>query len=150
MVSVQPIIQVLMIIVSCLLAWGEAWFLDCRVIPQEKNAQRFYRLLMVIEFHFKSIFQKIHFFKKCSVQQSQDNERSPLLDSYLNAVCNIGASVTDGSVANFYSPMESAHNSDCDDDEVSDSKPPNQTDIFKKRKKFERFIQRMNYIKTKE
>lgn len=36
-----------MIIVSCLLAWGEAWFLDCRVIPQEKNAQRFYRLLMV-------------------------------------------------------------------------------------------------------
>lgn len=47
MVSAQPIIQVLMIIVSCLLAWGEAWFLDCRVIPQEKNAQRFYRLLMV-------------------------------------------------------------------------------------------------------
>lgn len=45
---VQPIIQVLMIIVSCLLAWGEAWFLDCRVIPQEKNAQRFYRLFMVI------------------------------------------------------------------------------------------------------
>lgn len=36
-----------MIIVSCLLAWGEAWFLDCRVIPQEKNAQRFYRLMMV-------------------------------------------------------------------------------------------------------
>lgn len=47
MVSAQPIIQVLMIIVSCLLAWGEAWFLDCRVIPQEKNAQRFYRLIMV-------------------------------------------------------------------------------------------------------
>lgn len=43
----QPIIQVLMIIVSCILAWGEAWFLDCRVIPKEKSAQRFYRFLMV-------------------------------------------------------------------------------------------------------
>lgn len=47
LVPVQPIIQVLLIIVSCLLAWGEAWFLDCRVIPQEKSAQRFYRALMV-------------------------------------------------------------------------------------------------------
>lgn len=52
MISAQPIIQVLMIIVSCLLAWGEAWFLDCRVIPQEKNAQRFYRLLMVMHILF--------------------------------------------------------------------------------------------------
>lgn len=62
MVSAQPIIQALMIIVSCLLAWGEAWFLDCRVIPQEKNAQRFYRLLMVITlliFYFVNYFQLI-------------------------------------------------------------------------------------------
>ncbi|XP_055303522.1 steroidogenic acute regulatory protein-like [Sitodiplosis mosellana] len=94
MVSAQPIIQVLMIIVSCLLAWGEAWFLDCRVIPQEKNAQRFYRLLM---------------------SQTDDNERSPLLESYLNTIHNVGH--TDSSVANFYSPIESVHNSDSEGDE---------------------------------
>ncbi|XP_031627447.1 steroidogenic acute regulatory protein-like [Contarinia nasturtii] len=94
LVSAQPIIQVLMIIVSCLLAWGEAWFLDCRVIPQEKNAQRFYRLLM---------------------SQVDDNERSPLLESYLNTLHNFGQ--TDSSVANFYSPIESAHNSDSEGDE---------------------------------
>lgn len=45
--SAQPILQVVMIIVSCLLAWGEAWFLDCRVIPQEKNARRWHRSIMV-------------------------------------------------------------------------------------------------------
>lgn len=111
MISAQPIIQVLMIIVSCLLAWGEAWFLDCRVIPQEKNAQRFYRLLMV-----SSNSDKIKSLLTLFPNQSQDNERSPLLDTYLNAVCNIGA--TDSSVANFYSPIESAHNSDSEDDQV--------------------------------
>lgn len=92
---VQPIIQVLMIIVSCLLAWGEAWFLDCRVIPQEKNAQRFYRLMMA---------------------QTHDNERSPLLESYLNSYHNSGQTDATGSVANYYSPLESEHNSDIDDD----------------------------------
>lgn len=52
----QPIIQVLLIIVSCLLAWGEAWFLDCRVVPQEKNAQRFYRTLVVRSIYTNGIF----------------------------------------------------------------------------------------------
>lgn len=47
MISSEPIIQVLMIIVSCLLAWGEAWFLDCRVIPQEKYAHLVYNAVVV-------------------------------------------------------------------------------------------------------
>lgn len=45
--AAQPVFQVLLIIVSCVLAWGEAWFLDCRVIPKEKHAQRFFRAMMV-------------------------------------------------------------------------------------------------------
>lgn len=53
MISSEPIIQVLMIIVSCLLAWGEAWFLDCRVIPQERYAQLVYNAVVVI---FRLIF----------------------------------------------------------------------------------------------
>lgn len=131
MISAQPIIQVLMIIVSCLLAWGEAWFLDCRVIPQEKNAQRFYRLLMVIYLTFcqsalfscVSIWLHVYLLNfnwrnnSTHIQQSQtdDNERSPLLESYLNTIHNVGH--TDSSVANFYSPIESVHNSDSEGDE---------------------------------
>lgn len=54
--------------------------------------------------------------------QSADNERSPLLDSYLNTIHNFGQ--TDSSVANFYSPIESVHNSDseADEDELYKSK----------------------------
>lgn len=49
-------------------------------------------------------------------QQSQrgDDERSPLLQPYLDdAAFGVG---TEGSVAHFYSPIESAHNSDSEDD----------------------------------
>lgn len=47
--------------------------------------------------------------------QTDDNERSPLLESYLNTIHNFRQ--TDTSVANFYSPIESAHNSDSESDE---------------------------------
>lgn len=38
----QQVFQVLIILVSFTLAWGEAWFLDCRVIPQETYARNYY------------------------------------------------------------------------------------------------------------
>lgn len=47
--------------------------------------------------------------------QTDDNERSPLLESYLNTIHNCGQ--TENSVANFYSPIESVHNSDSEADE---------------------------------
>ncbi|XP_063239016.1 steroidogenic acute regulatory protein-like [Bacillus rossius redtenbacheri] len=37
----QPVFHVLLILVSFVIAWGEAWFLDFRVLPQEQQAQRF-------------------------------------------------------------------------------------------------------------
>uniref|UniRef100_A0A182UXB8 START domain-containing protein n=1 Tax=Anopheles merus TaxID=30066 RepID=A0A182UXB8_ANOME len=38
----QPVFEVLLIVVSFVLAWGEAWFLDCRVIPQERYARNYF------------------------------------------------------------------------------------------------------------
>ncbi|XP_055626709.1 steroidogenic acute regulatory protein-like isoform X2 [Toxorhynchites rutilus septentrionalis] len=38
----QPVFEVLLIVVSFVLAWGEAWFLDCRVFPQEQYARNYY------------------------------------------------------------------------------------------------------------
>lgn len=51
--------------------------------------------------------------------QTHDNERAPLLESYLNYHQSAQTDAT-GSVANFYSPIESVHNSDLDDDDVSE------------------------------
>lgn len=51
--------------------------------------------------------------------QSHDNERAPLLESYLNSYHNSGQTDATGSVA-YYSPLESEHNSDVDDDNHAD------------------------------
>jgi hypothetical protein len=34
----QPAFQVLLVLISFVLSWGEAWFLDFRVLPQESQA----------------------------------------------------------------------------------------------------------------
>ncbi|CAG9860018.1 unnamed protein product [Phyllotreta striolata] len=39
--SSQPVFEVLLVLASFVIAWGEAWFLDFRVIPQENYANRF-------------------------------------------------------------------------------------------------------------
>lgn len=74
--------QVLLIITSFVLSWGEAWFLDCRVIPQEKHARSYFY---------------------AATGGSQD-ERAPLLAS-----TSRGAPSTSipESAGNFYSPYDS-------------------------------------------
>lgn len=37
----QPVLHVLLIIVSFILAWGETWWFDFRVIPRETYTQRY-------------------------------------------------------------------------------------------------------------
>ncbi|CAH1116944.1 unnamed protein product [Phaedon cochleariae] len=39
--SSQPVFEVLLVLASFILAWGEAWFLDFKVIPQETHANRY-------------------------------------------------------------------------------------------------------------
>ncbi|XP_052898838.1 steroidogenic acute regulatory protein-like [Anopheles moucheti] len=88
----QPVFEVLLIVVSFVLAWGEAWFLDCRVIPQERYARDYFVAI---------------------TNPGSMDARTPLLGPFLSATV---AGRTE-SIGNFYSPFDSIHNSDDDDDE---------------------------------
>ncbi|XP_015607384.1 steroidogenic acute regulatory protein-like isoform X1 [Cephus cinctus] len=85
--SSQPVFQVLLVLTSFVLAWGEAWFFDFRVIPQETQARDW--ILGVSSF---------------------DSERAPLLGRFLT-----GAGQYTESVANFYTPMDTPDRSDDED-----------------------------------
>lgn len=39
--ATQPVFQVLLVLISFVLSWGEAWFLDFRVLPQELEAMEY-------------------------------------------------------------------------------------------------------------
>ncbi|XP_023020470.2 steroidogenic acute regulatory protein-like [Leptinotarsa decemlineata] len=79
--SSQPVFEVLLVLVSFILAWGEAWFLDFKVIPQEVHASRFLT--------------------------SAESERAPLIRSYVQGLPSL---YTD-SIGNFYSPRGSPEGS---------------------------------------
>ncbi|EDW32897.1 GL10224 [Drosophila persimilis] len=84
----QQVFEVILIITSFILAWGEAWFLDCRVIPQERHAQHYFRSHI-------------------------SNDRTPLVQpSILIENERPPQSVTD-----FYSPLDTARHSDEEDEE---------------------------------
>ncbi|XP_073964600.1 steroidogenic acute regulatory protein-like [Choristoneura fumiferana] len=76
----QPVYQVFLILASFTLSWGEAWFLDFRVLPQELQA--------------KTILEAI-----AGHQHHQSTERTPLLKPQ--------ASTFGESTANWFSPVES-------------------------------------------
>lgn len=80
-----------MILVSFVLSWGEAWFLDCRVIPQERHATQTARYFM-----------------------GQNDDRARLVSSSHHQ--SQGPPEND---SNFYSPIESGHNSDDEAGEVN-------------------------------
>lgn len=86
----QPVFEVLLIVVSFVIAWGEAWFLDCRVIPQERYARNYY----------------------VALSNPAAESRTPLLAPFLSAAL----SGRTESVGNFYSPYDSIHNSDDEED----------------------------------
>lgn len=83
----------LLIIISFVLAWGETWFLDCRVIPQERYARR-----------YAAYF--------CDPPVPSD-VRTPLV------VAPFLDEVPEPATSTFYSPFETVHNSD-DEDEQQD------------------------------
>ncbi|XP_016972407.1 steroidogenic acute regulatory protein-like [Drosophila rhopaloa] len=86
--SKQQVFEVVLIITSFILAWGEAWFLDCRVIPQERHAQHYFRTMT-------------------------SNDRTPMEQPAIL----IEHERTSQSVTNFYSPMDTAHHSDEEEEE---------------------------------
>ncbi|KDR22110.1 steroidogenic acute regulatory protein-like isoform X2 [Zootermopsis nevadensis] len=83
----QPVFHVLLVLISFVLSWGEAWFLDFRVLPQE--------------------LQAIEYLQGVSSYQS---ERAPLLGNYLQGLQRIDDYTE--SIGNFYSPMDSPQSSD--------------------------------------
>ncbi|XP_044746213.1 steroidogenic acute regulatory protein-like isoform X2 [Coccinella septempunctata] len=78
----QPVFEVLSILVSFILAWGEAWFFDYRVIPQESYANQ--------------------------IIVNTTNERSPLIQHYLRGAA---PSRYTESIENFHSPMNTPEGS---------------------------------------
>ncbi|XP_014236368.1 steroidogenic acute regulatory protein-like [Trichogramma pretiosum] len=99
--SSQPVFQVLLILTSFVLVWGEVWFLDIKVIPQEVQARQWF---------FGGY--------------SGDIERSPLLGPP-----TISASVPQmDNPGHFYTPMDSPEISDDEGDGTDRSK--NATDGF--------------------
>lgn len=84
----QPTFQVMLILVSFVLAWGEAWFLDFRVFSQEMKA------------------------KECLLSSTmyQESERNPVVRNFISNLP--GSRDNPESIANFYSPLESPQDSD--------------------------------------
>ncbi|CAH0551262.1 unnamed protein product [Brassicogethes aeneus] len=74
--SSQPVFEVLLVLTSFVLSWGEAWFLDFRVIPQEEDASRY-------------------------IINNLESERAPLIRNYIHGL----PSLYTESVGNFYSPL---------------------------------------------
>lgn len=88
----DPVFQVLLIIISFVLAWGETWFLDCRVIPQEQHARNY---MLAVQ------------------RNDREDARTPLVAPFLE-VSHEPATST------FYSPFETVHNSDEEDNAQDD------------------------------
>ncbi|XP_015115356.1 steroidogenic acute regulatory protein-like [Diachasma alloeum] len=79
----QPGFQALLIITSFVLAWGETWFFDSRVVPQETQAREW-------------------------ILNAVDSERAPLLRHVFDGPPSRMAE----SVGNFFTPMDSPTHSD--------------------------------------
>ncbi|TMW41764.1 hypothetical protein DOY81_013157 [Sarcophaga bullata] len=97
LIPVSKYLLLYVILSSFVLAWGEAWFLDCRVIPQERHARRYFSAL------------------------TNTSDRSPLVASPLMApfLTTENERRPPESVTDFYSPLDSAHNSDEEEEQVS-------------------------------
>jgi len=102
----QPITyDVMLVLLSFILAWGEALFFDFRMIPLETKAKEIWG--------------------QQPQREIEDDERRPLLGGIggggghggmLERFVE-GSTLYEGSVGNFYSPFESPANSDVEDDE---------------------------------
>ena len=108
----------MLVLLTFVLAWGEVWFYDFRMIPLERKAKEIWSY-------------------QSSGRQAED-ERTPLLapsseEGGMLQRYMAGSTLYEGSVGNFYSPFESPDNSDDEDDdmEVSGVRVPK---IFRRKK----------------
>jgi len=93
----QPITyDVMLILLSFILAWAEVWFFDFRLIPLERKAREMW-----------------------SSRAGQETERTPLLAPSQTLLPRFlqGSTLYEGSVGNFYSPLQSPHDSGDEEEE---------------------------------
>lgn len=81
--STQPVFEVLLVLTSFVLSWGEAWFLDFRVLPQESYASRY-------------------------IITNAEPERTPLIRQYIQGLPSSNYAESN---SNFYSPIPSPNGS---------------------------------------
>ena len=101
----QPLTyNVMLVLLSFIITWGEVWFFDLRMIPLERKAREMWGE---------------------NGDKTEDNERSPLLggggqgsgEGGMLQRFMEGSTLYEGSVGNFYSPFESPEVSDDEEDE---------------------------------
>ena len=93
----QPITyDVMLILLSFILAWAEVWFFDFRLIPLERKAREMW-----------------------SSRAGQETERTPLLAPSQTLLPRFlqGSTLYEGSVGNFYSPLQTPHDSGDEEEE---------------------------------
>lgn len=134
----QPVFQVCLVLISFVVAWTEAWFLDFRVIPQELHAQQYLQSKLFLEFQSWGKIFDTHFISPDSLRQSDSltalfndpQMRNPLLRNFLQRLPRMEDSTE--SVGSYYSPLESADHSD---DETVDHRKEGLS-VFTKKKSF--------------
>lgn len=112
--ATPQVFEVILIITSFVLAWGEAWFLDCRVIPQERHARRYFAGWYSNLFYM-IMRNKFNFLFKLISAMTSSTDRSPLMAPLLSTQNERRPA---DSVVDFYSPLDSAHNSDEEEEKV--------------------------------
>lgn len=89
--SPEPVFGVVLVLTSFVLSWGEAWFFDGRVIPQERHARAYFAAL------------------------SSTNDRSPLMAPFLASEAE-----RPPPESVFYSPYDTRQNSDEEEEQDED------------------------------
>ena len=109
----QPLTyNVMLVLLSFIIAWGEVWFFDLRMIPLERKAQEIWG-----DYQTKTESGR-------GRGHEEEEERRPLLGaqagghgpSVMERFIE-GSTLYEGSIGNFYSPFESPNASDDEDDE---------------------------------
>lgn len=99
----QPLTyNVMLVLLSFIISWGEVWFFDLRMIPLERKAREIW-----------GDYQA----KTRGDEDPEQEERRPLLGGGMMERFMEGSTLYEGSVGNFYSPFESPNASDDEDDE---------------------------------
>ena len=95
----------MLVLLSFILAWGEVWFFDFRLIPLERKAKEIWGAQP----------------QRGQRGEREEDERTPLLAPSQGGMLQRfieGSTLYEGSVGNFYSPFESPDNSDDEDEDL--------------------------------